>query len=390
MKVLHVLGGGAWGGGSVVVLAITRALIARGDQVWVIALDDETAEKFREAGAVAVRTPMWFRPISPLDIVPLISLWWLCLRRRFHLVVTHTSKGGFLGRIAARLAGVPNIVHHIHGFAFHMSTPPIKVRFYAVLERIAGRCCDLLVTVGEQHRRTAIRLGLKPPDRIRTVLNGIDLTRFLNVDRAAARRTLGFHDGDVVLGSNGRLSDEKGFDFMIRAMPAILARHPNARLVIAGAGPAEAELRTLIGELNLDGRVAVLGFRRDIPELLAAFDVFVHSSLREGLSISLIEAMAAGLPIVASRIWGNMEMIESGVNGLLAPPSDAPAIAEAVCSLLDDPARARRLAATARRDALRRFTEDRMVAENLAVYDAVAHRESPGRARADRAPAGVA
>jgi glycosyltransferase involved in cell wall biosynthesis len=368
MKALQVLGGGAWGGGSVVVLSITRAMIARGDEVWVATLDDETIRHFEAAGAHAVRPPLWLRPISPLDIVPLVYLWWLCLRRRFDFVATHTSKGGFLGRVAARLAGVPHIVHHVHGFAFHQFTHPAVLRVYAFLERLAGRCSDLLITVGEQHRQTAIELGIKKPEQIRTVLNGIKLDTFEGIDRAQARRAFGFADTDLIIGSAGRLAPQKGFLYAIRAMRQVADRFPNARLVIAGEGPLEAELKAEAERLGVTANVIFLGFRRDVAAFLSAMDVFVHPSLWEGLSISLMEAMAASKTIVASDIWGNREMIRSGENGLLVHPADPDALAAALCSVLADRDAAARMAAAARRMAETDFTKERMVAENLQAY----------------------
>jgi glycosyltransferase involved in cell wall biosynthesis len=369
MKALQVLGGGAWGGGSVVVLAITRAMIARGDEVWVATLDDETISHFEAAGARAVRPPLWLRPINPLDVVPFIYLWWMCLRHRFDFVATHTSKGGFLGRFAARLAGVPHIVHHVHGFAFHQFTHPAVLRVYAFLERLAGRCSDLLITVGEQHRQTAIELGIKPPDAIRTVLNGIDIDKFQGVSRTQARRAFGFAEDDFIIGSAGRLAPQKGFVYAIRAMKTVAERFPRARLVIAGEGPLEAELKAEAAALGVTDNVIFLGFRRDVAAFLTAMDVFVHPSLWEGLSISLMEAMAASCTIVASDIWGNREMIRHGANGLLVRPADPAALAEALSSVLSDPVFAARMAAEARRTAEADFTEPRMVAENLRAYD---------------------
>ena len=368
-KVLQVLGGGAWGGGSVVVLAITRALIARGAEVTVIALDDETATHFRAAGAKAVRAPLWFRPINPLDIVPFLFLWLLCLRNKYDLVATHTSKGGVIGRIAARLAGVPTIVHHVHGFAFHQFTAPRTLKLFVALERFAARFCDFIIAVGEQHRQTTINFGIKTPDEIATVLNGIDLEKFQGVDREASRRSLGFGRNEQIIGSIGRLAPQKGFEYAIRAMKLVLAENPNARLVLAGDGPLEAELREEARRNGVEERVTFLGFRRDVPELLAAFDIFVHPSLWEGLSISLMEAMAAGKPIVASDIWGNKEMIVTGHNGILVPPADPEALAAALNRTLAGAPLAKSMADQAKFDAFARFTEDRMVAENVAAYD---------------------
>ncbi|MCX6623626.1 MAG: glycosyltransferase family 4 protein [Acidobacteria bacterium] len=349
MKALQVLGGGAWGGGSVVVLAITKAMIARGDEVWVATLDAETIGHFQAAGARAVRPPLWLRPLTPLAVVPFFYLWWLCLRNRFDFVATHTSKGGFLGRVAARLAGVPHIVHHVHGFSFHQFTNPVILRIYAFLERLAGRCSDLLITVGEQHRQTAIELGIKPPDAIRTVLNGIDIDKFQGISRADARRAFGFAEGDLIIGSAGRLASQKGFIYAIRAMKTVAGRFPNARLVIAGEGPLEAALKAEAAALGVTENVIFLGFRRDVAAFLTAMDVFVHPSLWEGLSISLMEAMAASCTIVASDIWGNREMIRHGVNGLLVQPAAPSILAEALCSVLADPGFAARMASEARR-----------------------------------------
>jgi len=374
MKVLQVLGGGAWGGGSVVVLAITRGLIARGDEVWVVALDEETERHFREAGAVVVRSPLWLRPINPCDLAVFAHLYLLCARKRFDLVATHTSKGGFLGRLAARLAGVPRIVHHVHGFPFHQFTRPAALRFYAALERIAGRACDLIIPVAEQHRQTAVHLGIKPAGEIRTVLNGIAPRMFESLDRSGARREFGFGDEELIIAAAGRLSRQKGFEYAIRAMPAVVSRFPSARLVIAGEGPLLEELRKEATAAGVAGRVSFLGFRRDVRRLLAATDVCVQPSLWEGLSISLMEAMAAGAAIVATDIWGNQEMIRHRREGLLVPAADPAALGEALCLLLAHPELRRELAEAARQTAREQFTEDRMVREVLAAYDSVARR----------------
>jgi hypothetical protein len=150
-RVFQVLAGGPWGGGAVVVLALTRALIKANCQVWVLCLDDLVARRFAEAGAQVVRCDIWRRQINPLyDLASLWQIFRLCRRNKFDLVVTHTSKGGFLGRIAARLAGVPRVIHTAHGFAWHEFSPPWVTRFYVapvgypVLRRAGTDCVSLL------------------------------------------------------------------------------------------------------------------------------------------------------------------------------------------------------------------------------------------------------
>lgn len=368
MKVLQILAGGAWGGGSAVVHPITRALIEQGDEVWVVVLDEVNAREFAAIGATVVRPPLWFRALQPLDVVPFVFLYRLCRRERFDLVVAHTSKGGFLGRFAARLAGVKHIIYHAHAYYFNQMKPGPARSFFLVLEKLAAKAGDLTISVSEEHRQSAIREGVEVPGRIITVLNGVDPRPFQGIDRDEVRRELGVRRGELLIGSTGRLAPDKGIEYLLQTMPAILARFPSARLMIAGEGPLAAALQRETALLGLEDRVRFLGFRSDVPRLLTAFDIFVLPSLREGLSISLIEALAAGNVTVACRIPGNREIITHGDNGLLVPPADAAALGDAICRLLADPVRARELGARAREVARVRFSLDRMVAQNLEAY----------------------
>ncbi len=369
MRVAHFLGGGNFGGGTLVVLPIVRAQAKRGDEVWVFANDGESCRLLREAGAKTVPIPFWRGPISPLDIFPFFAFWWFCLTHRIELAITHTSKGGFLGRVAARLAGVSKVVHYIHGFGFHEFTPPKTRAFYVWLERMAAKFADMQVSVGEMHRTIAIEEKICAPDRIVTVLNGVDLSPFDKIDRARARAQFGFGADDLILGSAGRLATQKGFTYMLSAMPQILAKHPGATLAICGTGELEEDLKRQARELLIDKNVKFLGFRPDAREFMVACDVFVHPSLWEGLSISLMEAMGSGTPIAASRIPGNVEMIRHWENGLLMTPRDPKDIAASVVRLLDDSSWARSLGRQAASDAREQFTLERMVIENLEVYD---------------------
>ena len=369
MKILQVLCGGAWGGGSVVVMAITRALIERGDEVWVLCNDESNAARFREAGARIVRSPLWRRSIQPLDIVPLVHLFRLCRREKFDLVATHTSKGGFLGRLAARAARVPHVVYHAHAFFFNHMAPGPRRAFYVALERFAARFGDHIITVSEEHRQGAVRAGVDRAARMTTALNGIDLQPFAAADGAAARAALGFGPDDLLLGAVGRLAPYKGFEYLLRALPAVFEAHPRARLLLCGDGPMEAELRAECARAGVTSRVHFLGFRRDVPALLAAFDVFVQPSEREGLSIALLEAAAAGRPAVGCTITGNAEIVTHGATGLLVAPADPAALAAALCTVLADSNARRSIGRAARRRAESLFGEERMVRENIAVYD---------------------
>jgi glycosyltransferase involved in cell wall biosynthesis len=379
VKVLQVICSSAWGGGSVVVMPICRALLERGDEVWVLCADDENAACFGRAGARIVRTPLWTRSIQPLDVVPFAHIYRLCRRERFDLVATHTSKGGFLGRLAARGAGVPHVVYHAHAFFFNHMPPGLRKTLWVEIERFAARFGDLTLTVSEEHRQGALEFGVEAPGRIRTVLNGIDLRRFAGVDGRPVRAQLGFAPDDVLIGGVGRLQCFKGFEYLIRALPPVFAAFPCARLILCGTGPIEARLRGECGHAGIADRVHFLGFRKDIPQVMAALDVFVQPSLREGLSIALIEAAAAGLPSVACTITGNAEIVRHGQTGILVPPADPAALEAALLSLLEDPEAAREMGREARRRAEASFSVDRMVAEHLAAYDSLMSAKDQGR-----------
>jgi len=371
MKILQVICGSGWGGGSVVVASICRAMIERGDEVWMLCSDNENAEGFGRVGARIVRAPLWTRSIQPLDVVPLAYIYRLCRRERFDLVVTSTSKGGVLGRLAARAAGVPHIVYLAHAFFFNHLSPGLSKTLYVAIERFAARFGDLTLTVSEEHRQGALECGVEAPGRIRTVLNGIDLRRFAGLDGRLARAQLGFAPDDVLIGGVGRLYVFKGFEYLLRALPPVFVDFPRARLILCGTGPLESRLRGECERAGIADRVHFLGFREDIPQVMAALDVFVQPSLREGLSISLIEAAAAGLPSVACTITGNAEIVRHGQTGILVPPADPAALGAAVRSLLEDPEAAREMGRAARRHAEARFSVERMVTEHLAAYDSL-------------------
>jgi glycosyltransferase involved in cell wall biosynthesis len=376
MKSLHVLCGCAWGGGPAIVLAITKALIERGDQVWVVTASREQTRRFEEAGATVVELKHWFYQIHPRDLLAFVQLFLLCRRERFDLVTTHTSKGGFIGRLAAKFAGARHIVHHAHGFAFRETQRRGTRRFYVLLERIAARACNVIISVSEDHRRDAIRERVAPPQKIVSILNGIEVDSFDRTSMQEARQKLGLEGRGAWIGVASRLVPKKGLEDIIRAFPQIHEFYPHARLVLLGEGPSQPELERQARSTGLGDRIHFPGFRRDVPELLAAFDIIAQPSISEGLSIAILEAMAAGKPVVACDIPGNREIITSGVNGTLVPPSDPPALATAMRSLLDNSAYARMLGKTAQADCRKRFSQNRMVRQTLSLYDAllVGHR----------------
>jgi glycosyltransferase involved in cell wall biosynthesis len=342
-----------------------------GYQVWVLCLSREVSRRFSEVGAKVVTSRYWRREINPLDALAFYELFKLCRREKFDIVHTHTSKGGFLGRIAARLAGVPIVIHTVHGFSFNELTPWWTTAFYVYLERLASRFCDTMISVTNQHRLMAIEKRMASPDTIVTIHNGIDLSRFEGVTATESmRRELSLAREATLIGTVGRLTPQKGQTYLLKAMPRVVRKHPQTQLVFVGDGPQEAELKDLAVELGVADHCRFLGFRRDVPELLACLNIFVQPSPREGLSITLLEAMAARRPVIATNITGNREVVDDGIDGVLCQPMNSTALAKALIDLIENPKKARLLGKRAREKVEQHFEEQMMLKQTLELYRA--------------------
>ncbi|MBN1885188.1 MAG: glycosyltransferase family 4 protein [Candidatus Krumholzibacteriota bacterium] len=292
-------------------------------------------------------------------------------RERFDVVHAHTPVAGLLGRVAARLAGVPRVVYTAHGFYFHEGMrPPVK-RIFVELERFGGRLSDLVFVQSEEDWREALAMRIAPPDQLVHIGNGVDPDTFernrWRKEAAGIRRRLSSGAGPVV-GFVGRLVREKGVVEFVRAAAAVAARRPEAVFVMIGA-PLESdrdgcvrEIEELRRSLGLGEQLVFAGYRRDVPAFLAALDLFVLPSHREGMPRALLEAMATALPVVATDIRGCREEVVDGETGLLVPVRDPTALASAIGLLLDDPERRRRYGDAGRRRVLDRFDERRIVA----------------------------
>jgi glycosyltransferase involved in cell wall biosynthesis len=218
-----------------------------------------------------------------------------------------------------------------------------------------------IFAVSADLRQHMIAEGL-PPDRITVVYNGVEAGREpAPAERIEAKRALGFQQDDVLLGTVGRLDPVKELPTMIRAVAIVRASGVRCRLAIVGSGPAASALAELSQALNLGDAVGLVGYRNDIGSMLAAFDLYLNSSIHEGVSLTLLEAMAAGLPIIATRVGGNPEVVIHGQTGLLIPPRDAQALADAIRALLRSPNHRQAMGHAARARVVEQFSVDRMV-----------------------------
>jgi glycosyltransferase involved in cell wall biosynthesis len=290
--------------------------------------------------------PHLVRSIHPLaDLRALSEIRAAIRKARPDIVHTHTSKAGFLGRLAARWERVPRIVHTPHGHVFHGYFSPTITRGIILLERLAARWTDRIVTLTDAEADQHLALGIGRREQFVTIPSGVDLESVL-----AARPEQIVPQGRII-GTVGRLAAVKGHEYLIRALPNILKQHPDSAVVLVGDGEERQALQRLSKSLGVSRAVHFTGHREDVGSLIGGMDVFVLPSLNEGMGRVLVMAMALGKPIVASRTGGVPELLGNGAAGILVPPGNPDAIAEAVSDLLANPERAKPLAEAGRRRA---------------------------------------
>lgn len=286
--------------------------------------------------------------LSPRLVVRLARVF---RRMRPVVVHSHNTRALLYAGPAARLAGVQRMIHTRHGQGYGIS------RREMIAFRLATRMTDRVVCVSRDSASITRTAGV-PPGRIRTLLNGIDVSRFRSTSQAV--------DGPAL--AVGRLSPEKDFATLIRAAAIAYGKDKTFRLEIAGDGVCMMELRKLIEELRLEGAVRLLGQVQDIPSLLSRASVFTLSSLTEGIPLTILEAMASGLPIVATRVGGNPEVVADGETGLLVAPGNAEVLASALLEVWRDPAKRRAMGAAGRVRVETHFDVRQMVAAYEKLY----------------------
>ncbi|MEM4188093.1 MAG: glycosyltransferase family 4 protein [Candidatus Hadarchaeum sp.] len=307
------------------------------------------------------------------DLKALIKLYQLIRRERPHIVHTHTTKAGFLGRLAARLAGVPIVVHTYHGHVLHGYYGPSKTRLLRSMERALARLTDCLIAISELIKRDLVAYGVASAEKIAVIPLGFDLEPFLcnQVYKGKLRRELGLNEDARIVGIVGRIFPIKNHRLFLDAAVRVATREPNAYFVVVGDGILRSEMEGYAQKLGIAPRVFFLGWRRDLPRIYADLDLLVVSSDNEGTPVSAIEAMASGCPVVGTSVGGLPDIILEGETGYLVPPRDPEALAAAVLSLLQDREIAARMGQTARALAKDRFSLQRLVSDVQNLYESL-------------------
>jgi glycosyltransferase involved in cell wall biosynthesis len=355
-----------------------RAIAATGIRVTGVSAPGGAVAAVERAGIRHLAAPFVraTRLTPTADLRVIASLARMFRRERFTIVHTHTAKADLYAAIAARLAGVPFVVTTLHGFYFHDLTPEPRRTLFVQLARLGMRACDVVLSQNPEDVETARRERICPPSKIELLGNGVDLERFspATIDPArvaALRGELGLAPGVPVVGYVGRLVAEKGLVELFEAMRSARARYPEARLLLVGMIDAAKQdaIRPETAARHGLADTVFAGHRRDMPELYALMDVLVLPSHREGFPRTPMEAAAMELPVVATDIRGCRSTVIDGRTGFLVPVRDAPALAEAIATILGDPARARAMGRAGRELAETAFDQRAVFRKVLATYD---------------------
>ena len=318
-----------------------------------------------------VLVPALGREISPLDdLVSLAHMVKLVRDLRPDIVHTHMAKAGTVGRLAAKLCGVPLVVHTYHGHVFHSYFSPAKTRIFLTIERALGLATNRIIVVGDGQRDEIASYGVAPLRKLTTIRLGLELDQFLQAEshRGELRRELGIDADTPLVGIVGRLVPIKAPEVLLQAAINVRNSLPTVQFLVVGDGERRQELETLVDHLGLRGSVRFLGWRRDLVRVYADLDVVALSSLNEGSPVVLIEALASARPVVATAVGGVPEVVVHGETGLTVPVSDVAALGGAVLTLLRDRPLANRLGKAGRRHVYPRYDSSRLVEDVRQLY----------------------
>ncbi len=378
LRVLHAITRLTLGGSSENTIASCVALDRAGYDCTLAASfresDASSLVDARRRGCRVVDLPALGREVAPLaDLTALVQILRLIRRERPAIVHTHTSKAGFIGRLAAAIARVPAVIHQPHGHLFYGYYGPRRTAVFTALERQAARWTDRIVTLTDRGATEHVARGIGRADQYVAVPSGVPTAelRATAPARHEARARLGLEPDTFVVVGLGRLVPIKGFDLLVRALPAVVARIPSARVLLVGDGAERRHLEAIAAALGVTERLRLTGELMDVTTPLAAADVLAVPSRNEGMGRVIVEGMAIGIPVVATAVGGIPDVVTDGECGRLVEPNDVDALAAALIELGRDDALRRKLGEAGERRA-EAFSAPVASAKLLAVYAALA------------------
>lgn len=356
-------------------LTLAGGLINRGYLVEVACPGDSSlAAELREMG-LRVHPISLVGPLSPgPDLICVLELRNIFRHGQYDIIHFHGAKAGMVGRIATALTGCLNTVVTVHNFIVYEEVPWPKKILFRYGEQFLSRVTNRIITVSKALRDDLVLNYKIRPEKITPIYNGIDTLRFQQTQHSeSARAILGISPSAVAVGTVARMASQKGLNYLVEAFARMYragqVSPDDTAFVIAGDGPLRPQLEKQADDLGIRDKIIFPGFVDDMPLFLACLDVFVVPSVAEGLSISTIEAMAAGLPVVASRVGGLPELVRTEETGFLVEPRNPTELAEAIFRLLTDSETRKQMGINGRKLAIQQFNTENMIEQTCALYN---------------------
>jgi len=369
-RIVHISCASGKGGTATILLPLLEALNKKSKVELITFAETPIARIAREKG-IKVKT---FLMKGKFEIAPVRGLINYLKENKADLIHSHDYKSNLIAFIASRFVRVPIVttVHALTIFAGRITNAfdSLKLKLYAFLDLFIIRFFDRLIAISENTRGFLIKVGVRS-EKVQTIYNGIDLDKYKKIDFekiANIKNQYGIKAGDRVLGIMARLVDLKGHRYIIQAMPGILEAEPRVKLLIVGEGVLEKELKELVEKFNLEEKVIFVGYKADVENYYHILDVFVYPVIVEAFGLALVEAMACGIPIVASNVFAIPEVIEEDKTGILVPPKDSFALAKATIYLLKNKEAAEKMGARGKDRAVRCFLIKNNIQENIDFY----------------------
>lgn len=375
LKVIEVIARLNVGGPAIHTVLLTKLLDQERFQTQLVTgLEGPAEGSMREWAASQGVTPLVIPELGReinlwADQAVLYKLYRLFRREKPDVVHTHTAKAGFVGRLAARLAGIPVVFHTFHGHVFHSYFSPARTRMFIGIEQFLARLTDRIVTISPLQRQEIIQFGIASPEKIVIIPLGFDLDEFFSCEqlRGQLRRELALPAETKLIGIVARLTGIKNHRMFFEAAARVSQRCHNAHFIVVGDGELRSELEKQVGELGLAGVTHFLGWRNDLPAVYADLDLVALTSYNEGTPTTLIEAQAAACPVVATAVGGVPDVVKEGRTGYLVPARDTAAFAEAVLAALAGDGRA--MGQAGREAVKENFTLARLLKDTEKLYE---------------------
>lgn len=336
-----------------------------GYEVHAVAPSGKYDEDIRKKGIYYHGVPVARKISLGKDILSIFKMYKLFKKEKFTIVHTHSAKAGFIGRVAAKMARTPIIIHTTHGLPFYEGQNKLKFHIYKNLEKLAGKTCDVIFSQNHEDINNLIKYKIGTPENVFYEGNGVNIEHLdsiaNNVNREKLRKSLGI-DGKVVIGFYARLEPVKGHLFFLESFKKIIEKEKNVVCLLAGSNFGYENKYTnvildKIKELNLDKHIKILGFREDIHQLLCITDVLVLPSQKEGIPRIVMEAMTLKVPVVATDVLGTREIVINNETGILVPYNEVNALTEAVLKVLNEPKLKEKLSVNGRKRVEKLFDE---------------------------------